>query len=401
MQALPWVRAADVWHVSSISDHKTVFKLNSAPPPQSSPSNINKISPPRGGNNFSNSNITQAYRGAENSSNSNETRTPRGAENSPNNNQGWTPSAEKCSHSKRQWTPRGDVCGDDSIGPLSVESSISNLSGSSVETARFRERVVGKTWSGFPAVILRSLRAPGSYEAACAARWLRRNGEDGGGVFGRDEDWSDNRLRLLADEWTFCTGLGLARMRRGKTGVGVTEIPAGAETAAILDPAVGALPSPQGTTATPDPAVGVRSQCQGDPAVAANSPPQGDPGVAAHPPSQGDQAVGVYSPPRERASLRPFKVHTGHIIVPFLNGRVREEGGDSVGHGVVLAVDRGFDWRRWEPYLVQVAAEATRCFERLENEGQAAEKARVKAWADRLLQHGDGEQRGREQPSDR
>lgn len=87
--------------------------------------------------------------------------------------------------------------------------------------------------------------------------------------------------------------------------------------------------------------------------------------------------------------MRPFMVHTGHIIVPFLNGRVREKGGDSVGHGIVLAVDRGVDWQRWEPYLMEVAAEATRCFERLENEGEVAEKERVKVWADKLLRRGE------------
>ena len=181
-RALPWIRAADVWHISSISDHKTVFKLDDSRPNIQSPSNS----------------------------------------------------------SNRTWTPRADNCGDDSIGTLSVESGITSRdSGSS---ARFRERVVGKTWSGSPVVVLRSLRAPGSYEAACAARWLRGNGEDGGGVFGKDEDWSDDRLRLLAEEWKFCTGM--ENTRHGEAEVGLPDDFETATTSAQTQPSVAGVGSP-------------------------------------------------------------------------------------------------------------------------------------------------------------
>ena len=328
-QALPKIRAADVWHISSICDHKTVFKLDDG----STPCDI---------------------------------RSP--SSNNSNN---------------KAWTSRADSCGEASTGALSsVESgSISSLGGTG---ARFRERVVGKTWSGSPAVILRSLRASGSYEAACAARWLRGNGEDGGGVFGKDEDWSDDRLRLLANEWRFCTGL--AKMRPGVEG-GVGGLPADSETAA---------------------ATSAEREAQIRPRVAGAGPPTDlDTAARATPRGVKTTRVGLMSPadtetataatasekaasPPLRGGLRPFMVHTGHLVVPFLNGRVRERGGDSVGHGIVLAVDRGVDWRRWEPYLTKVAAEATRCFDRLESEGEAAEKARVKLWADKLLCKGDG-----------
>lgn len=332
-QALPRIRAADIWHISSICDHNTVFELDDGSTPY----------------------VIQ----------------------SPSSN----------SSGSKAWTSRADNCGDASIGVLnSVESgSISSLGGSG---ARFRERVVGKTWSGSPAVILRSLRTPGSYEAACAARWLRGNGEDGGGVFGKDEDWSDDRLRLLANEWRFCTGL--EKIRHGVAG-GVGSSPADSQTASATSAAREAQvrsrvagvgpPADLDTTARATSAQTSRSVIPAG--VGLLSPAESETTTA------GTTTEKSASPP-PRGELRPFMVHTGHLIVPFLNGRVREKGGDSVGHGVVLAVDRGVDWRRWEPHLMAVAAEATRCFDRLENEGEAAEKARVKLWTDKLLRKGDG-----------
>ncbi|CAN0520923.1 unnamed protein product [Ectocarpus sp. 12 AP-2014] len=87
-------------------------------------------------------------------------------------------------------------------------------------------------------------------------------------------------------------------------------------------------------------------------------------------------------------------LHTGHVIVPFLNGRVREteKGGPNVviGHGVVLAVDRGVDWRCWESHLTETTAVATRCFERLEREGESVERERVNDWAEKLLNRNTG-----------
>lgn len=263
-EGLPWVRAVDLWHVSSILDHEAVFTPEALKLPASSRRSIDHQS-------------TVA-----------DDAKPAG----------------------------GDM---ESIGTLTVNS------GRTVNTrcgdgARFCERVVGMTWSGSPAVVLRSLRVPGRDEAACAARWLRGNGEDGGGVFGDDEGWTDQRLRLLADEWRACTAVGDG----GRGGPGFGYITAGSPSSSS-SPGASPLPVP-----------------------------------------------------------RPFMLHTGHVIVPFLNGYVREMenggGGKFVGHGVVLAVDRGIDWRQWESHLMETAAVATRCFERLERDGELAERERVERW---------------------
>lgn len=267
-EGLPWIRAADVWHVSSILDHEIVFA-----PEASFLAETSKL---------------------------------HGA------------------GILHQATTTGDTNAaggeTESIGGLTVDS------GRTVNThcgngARFCERVIGKTWSGHPAVILRSLRLPGRDEAACTARWLRANGEDGGGVFGDDDDWTDQRLRLLADEWRACTAIG------GK----------------------GAGPG-LGSTGGPPPTSSV-------------APPRSVP--------------------------RPFMLHTGHVVVPLLKGYMREmENGENrevIGHGVVLAVDRGVDWRRWEPHIIETAAVATRCFERLERDGELIERERVKLWKEELL----------------
>lgn len=281
-EALPWIRAADVWHISSIPVHETVFTPGSLPI-----------------------------------------------------------AADPSIHG---------VNTDNFINNPDSAISIGTPSDSSLtDTAYFCERVIGKTWSGTPRVVLRSLRAPGRDEAACAARWLRGDGSDGGGIFGDDDDWTDRRLRLLADEWKACAEPGT---RYG-----------------IVDDA-GGVPSQQGPADTM--------------AAETTEPQQAAPAQEAV--AAGD--VGVSQPPRGVA--RPFMIHTGHLIVPFGNGRVRQQDGgnaDVIGHGVVLAVDRGVDWRPWESHLAGVAAAATRCFERLENEGHAAEKARVQTWADTML-HG-------------
>lgn len=63
------------------------------------------------------------------------------------------------------------------------------------------------------------------------------------------------------------------------------------------------------------------------------------------------------------AVSRPFTVHTGHIIIPFVNGRVINQKDYVLGHGVVLAVAHGVDWRKWESYLTDIANAATRWFE--------------------------------------
>ena len=91
-----------------------------------------------------------------------------------------------------------------------------------------------------------------------------------------------------------------------------------------------------------------------------------------------------------RLAPQPFMLHTGHVIVPFLNRRVREaekEGNGMVfGHGLVLAVDRGIDWWKWESHLTETGKMATRCFERLEREGEIIERERVRRWRDELLE---------------
>lgn len=251
-EGLPWIRAADVWHISSILDHEAVFTPEPVDP---------------------------------------------------------------------------DIAADDtnaaggdteSIGNLTVDSGRS-LDAHCGDAARFCERIIGKTWSGYPAVVLRSLRVPARDEAACTARWLGGNGEDGGGVFGDDEGWTDQRLRLLADEWRVCTAIDDGDRDPG------------------LGSSIGSLSASPGA-----------------------SPPP-----------------------------RPFMVHTGHVIVPFSNNCLREPDGggsrEATGHGVVLAVDRGVDWRRWESHLIETAVVATQCFERLERDGEVVEIERVRLWKEKLL----------------
>lgn len=212
-----------------------------------------------------------------------------------------------------------DIAGSSSDGTLSNESESSVRSDPS-----FCERVIGNTWSGSPAIILRSLRVPGRDEAACAARWLR--GDSGNCVF--EDGWTDVRLRLLADEWAACTG-------------GPGGLPSTAEAA---------LQSEEGLV---------------------------------------DDGAVTYAEAAPQAVAKPFMVHTGHLVVPFMNGRVTKKGGDVVGHGLVLAVDSGVDWRKWESHLLDVAEAATRWLQRLEREGAELEKGRVETWAKKLL-HGGG-----------
>lgn len=314
-EGLPWVRAADVWHVSSILEHKAVFtpKPPSAPsPPQQRSRPISPLHAPTHGpkNNRNNRNDSRI---------DDDTAIAGDAVDGVNDIEG------------------GLIAG--SIGSLTAVSGGGN--GERRSGARFCERVVGKTWSGAPAVVLRSLRVPGRDEAACTARWLRGNGEDGGGVFGNDVGWTDQRLRLLADEWRACTGLPAAT--------------AAAATTAHSAPVAAAA------------AAGAAAASSSAAAAAVASLPLSVP--------------------------RPFMIHTGHVIVPFLNRRVREgytSGGNNrnntvIGHGVVLAVDRGVDWRKWESHLVEAAVVTTRCFERMEREGEVAERERVKLWREELL----------------
>lgn len=197
----------------------------------------------------------------------------------------------------------------------------------------FDERVVGRTWAGSPVVVLRSLRTPGREEAARVARWIRMGGDSG---WCGDEDWSDKRLRLLADEWELCAG-----GRGGKRSLRSRDMP----------------PSTVRTNITEPARLGGESTAGQDTSKAAS------PTIA-----------------------RPFMVHTGHLIVPFSNGRVREDR-EVVGHGLMLAVDRGVDWSPWESHLAEIAAAATRRFEALERKSHTSEKLRVTSWVDTLLDH--------------
>ncbi|CAM9193761.1 unnamed protein product [Scytosiphon promiscuus] len=314
-QGLPWIRAADVWHVSSIPDHETVFTRE--PPPRSQPLATPTAASPKSNNDGASDDETD--------------------------------------------TDAGDAIsaggGAGSIGTLTVDSGGPTRQDSST----FCERVVGKTWSGVPVVVVRSLRVPGREEAAFAARWLRENGEDGGGVFGDDEGWTDQRLRLLADEWEACT--------RGPANNVIT---CGANRGGGGD---SVLASTTAATAA------AGSEYSG--AAAKRSTAAQRPKPAGAPESSPSPAASL------RVFPRPFMAHTGHLIVPFMTGCVQrawKRGENAViGHGVVLAVDRGVDWRRWESHLVEVAVVATRCFERLELDGEIVERERVRLWGERLL----------------
>lgn len=168
--------------------------------------------------------------------------------------------------------------------------------------ARFDERVIARTSSESPMVVLRSLRAPGREEAERGARWSRESRHLLGGGSEGDGSWTNQNLRLLADEWALCTG-------RSKP-PGVLEM------------------------------------------VSLNHETE------LHGKTEHDSISAAAVP-------RPFMVHSGHIIIPFVNGRVMNQKDEVLGHGVVLAVAHGVDWRKWESYLTDIAEAASRWFEHL------------------------------------
>ncbi|CAM9251235.1 unnamed protein product, partial [Choristocarpus tenellus] len=86
----------------------------------------------------------------------------------------------------------------------------------SVSTPEQWELVVGRTWSGSPKVVLRSLWRPLPHEKKRLERWQKK--KIFGGSFRGYKDWTDEHLRLLADEWEFCT----AENWGGTTGLGST-----------------------------------------------------------------------------------------------------------------------------------------------------------------------------------
>lgn len=273
-EGLPWVRAVDLWHISSIPEHDKVFLPEVQPLHDTS--------------------------------------------------------------SLSEEDEVGASVNPQSVSEATEPKSFTGVSG--MEGAHFDEKIVGRTWAGSPVVVLRSLRTPGRDEALRGARWLRESGD---GNIHRVDAWTDQRLRLLADEWQLCAGQG-----RG-TRFGVPSM--------ITSP----LPAV--------PIIGTSSKNQGGGSAEA------------------DIATTV---PVSRSTpltpVRPFMAHSGHLIVPFTNGRVREDP-DVVGHGLALAVDRGVDWTPWESHLIDVAAAATRRFEALEDDALAAEKVRVKSWAAKIL----------------
>lgn len=168
--------------------------------------------------------------------------------------------------------------------------------------ARFDERVIAKTTSETPTIVLRSLRAPGREEAERGARWSRESKHLSGGGSEGNGSWTNQNLRLLADEWTLCTG-------RSKP-PGVLEMISLSHEALL------------------------------------------------HGKTEHDSISAAAVP-------RPFMVHSGHIIIPFVNGRVMNQKDEVLGHGVVLAVAHGVDWRKWESHLIDIAKVASRWFEYL------------------------------------
>lgn len=255
-EGIPWIRAVDVWHVSSIPEHEAVFFPESPPVLDKS----------------------------------------------------------------------GSCLGEDKTSARNP--SIPATSGDGKHVDRFDERIVGHTWAGSPAVVLRSLRAPEKDESARIARWEQATEDDG--LCCGDDSWTDQRLRLLAGEWKICTG----------------------------------------KVATPSCA----SASKRDMNLAGQSR-----GGAVR-----EDAGAAPESPATLTFARPFMVHSGHVIVPFTNRCAREDR-DVVGHGLALAVDPGMDWSPWEPFLADVAAAATQRFEALEVEALAAEKLRAKAWAAKVL----------------
>lgn len=248
-KAVPWIRTVDVWHVSHLPEYQAVFLPSEYAIPR-------------------------------------ETHTSKG---------GGYPQGKPESTAS-------SVLGESGAGWGS------NAGGIGPEGEILSERVIGRTWDDSPVVVLRSLRTPGQEEEQRAHRWRRAQGGSGG--FG-DDEWSDRRLRLLAEEWELCVsrnsrrecGQDLARRSSAAGRIGIGSV----------------YGRGQGT-------VGISTQ----------------------------EPVPV-----------PFTVHTGHIIVPFLNGRVREDN-DVIGHGLALEFDPRFDWKPWEPLLVKIATETTRRLEEID-----------------------------------
>lgn len=255
-EGIPWIRAVDVWHISSVAEHETVF-------------------------------LPESLSGNDES---------------------------------------GSVSEEDESGAKNASKSTDSADGKYAD--RFDERIVGKTWAGSPVVILRSLRAPGKDESARIARWERATKDDG--LCCGDDSWTDQRVRLLADEWKICTGKKATLLYTSATKKDNNLADQLREDATRED--AGAVPE--------------------------------SPAMSTH--------------------TRPFKVHSGHLIVPFTNRCVREDR-DIVGHGLALAIDPGMNWSPWEPFLANVAAAATERFEALELEALEAEKLRAKSWAAKLL----------------
>lgn len=253
-KAVPWIRTADVWHVSHLPEYQAVF-------------------------------LPSEYAIPRETHTSNGGRYPQ----------------------RKSESPASSVLGENGAGCWS------NARGIGPDGEIFSERVIGRTWDGSPVVVLRSLRTPGQEEGQRTHRWRRAQGGSEG--FG-DDEWSDRRLRLLAEEWELCVSRNSRR------------------------------------------------ECNRD--LPRRSSAAGRIGIGSVY-GRGQGTVGIST--QEPVPV-PFTVHTGHVIVPFLNGRVREDS-DIIGHGLALEFDSRFDWKPWEPLLVKISTETTRRLEEIEKRNTA------------------------------
>lgn len=187
--------------------------------------------------------------------------------------------------------PNVDVLrGASSAGPA---TSMHVESGCLQDADCLHEQVLGRTHARAPAVILRSVRQFQPVEARRYERWIRLGGRSDG--IGGKGSWTDERLRLLAEEWQLCAG----------------ESHAGSAVSARADHT---------------PSLGMSAM----PAAAGASQKKASSGHG-----------------------RPFMAHTGHLILPFSTTALQDEC-HVIGHGLALSIDSVCDWRLWEPFLTDI-----------------------------------------------
>ncbi|CAM9268105.1 unnamed protein product, partial [Discosporangium mesarthrocarpum] len=301
-EGLPWVCGVNIWHVSSIPEDELAF-----PPP----------SPPRPCT----------------------TTCPSPSDSGPNSAAGLGGSS----------AGKGDPLEEGSTGEpdgsvrrgQKVVFCRDNAAAAAPSDPGFREHVTGRTWSGTPRVVLRSLWSPEQCEVCRAAQWLK---EEWTGVFAGDIDWTDSRLRLLADEWELCASGGDCVKGHKKAG-------GDANTGGRIDGEKSAI---EGAATGGG---GQKGEGAGEGEEVKESGCEGsDEGC-------GGERLDAFCPP-------PFVVHTGHLIVPFHDRHTRDNT-SVVGHGLALMVDsdrfvngtedRGVEkWKPWEGFLKDIACAASR-----------------------------------------